>query len=74
MHLLVQLGTHLEATDMLGLTALHWAARYGHIDAVLALRDMGADLHITGKCSCLLVTCDSRNLIVLVVSDGNHGM
>ena len=34
MRMLVELGTHMEDTDMLGLTAIHWAARYGHLDAV----------------------------------------
>mmetsp|Transcript_29354 Transcript_29354/g.37847 ORF Transcript_29354/g.37847 Transcript_29354/m.37847 type:complete len:814 (+) Transcript_29354:273-2714(+) len=45
---LIQQGADLDVKDAAGFTPLHWAARYGSVEAVNTLRMAGADLEARG--------------------------
>jgi ankyrin repeat protein len=56
------LASCLTACAQDGWTPLHWAAVYGHVDAVRYLVDKGANINATNKvrergCICVACTC-----------------
>ena len=46
---LVERGANLEAKDVEGYTALHWACRKGRVEAAHCLLELGADLYAQNK-------------------------
>lgn len=46
-------GTAIDARDNFGYTALHYAARNGHVDVCKLLLQMGADINAITKSGCV---------------------
>lgn len=73
-HISRLVGQSLDIPDESGMTALHWASLYGHVDAVQVLLDNGADLDRLndGLNSALMIACSCghENVALLLISRG----
>lgn len=48
-HLLIEVGTHVDMTNSYGYTALHWAAKHGHLESARLLLKAGAQIDILNQ-------------------------